>query len=47
MEFSEFNLKNVGESDINKALEKIFESFNSNKTNEYPIEIELEEISYD
>ena len=47
MEFSEFNLKNVSETDINKNLEKIFETFNSSKTNEYPIEIELEEISYD
>lgn len=46
IEFSEFNLKNIDETEINEELEKIFETLNSSKTNEYPIEIELEEVSY-
>lgn len=44
IDFAEFNLKNV--EDIEKELKEIFEVFNSNESNEYPIEIELEKITY-
>ena len=45
IDFSEFNLKNV--DNIDEELHKIFETFNSNNSNEYPIDIELENIEYD
>lgn len=45
LEFSEFNLKNV--ENIKEELMKIFSTFNSNETNEYPLDIELEDIEYD
>lgn len=45
LEFSEFNLKNV--ENIKDELMKIFGTFNSNETNEYPLDIELENIEYD
>lgn len=47
MDFGEFNLKNVEDTNIKDELTKIFEVFNSSKTNQYPIEIELEDITYD
>lgn len=46
IEFGEFNLKNVDDTKIKDELVKIFETFNSSKTNQYPIEIELEDIEY-
>jgi hypothetical protein len=46
IEFGEFNLKNVDDTKIKDELTKIFETFNSSKTNQYPIEIELEDIEY-
>jgi hypothetical protein len=46
IEFGEFNLKNIEDSNIKDELTKIFEVFNSSKTNQYPIEIELEDIEY-
>lgn len=44
--FEEFNLSNVNDSDIKEQLTEIFESLNSNKTNVYPIDIELDSVSY-
>ena len=45
LDFSEFNLKNV--DNVGEELRKIFETFNSGETTNYPLEIELEDIQYD
>ncbi len=45
LDFSEFNLKNV--DNVREELRKIFETFNSGKTTNYPLQIELEDIQYD
>lgn len=44
LDFSEFNLKNV--DNIEEELRKIFETFNSGETTDYPLQIELEDIKY-
>lgn len=44
LDFSEFNLKNV--DNIEEELRKIFETFNSGETTNYPLQIELEDIKY-
>ena len=45
LDFSEFNLKNV--DNVGEELRKIFETFNSGETTNYPLQIELEDIQYD
>ena len=45
IDFSEFNLKNV--DNVEEELRKIFETFNSGETTNYPLQIELEDIQYD
>lgn len=45
LDFSEFNLKNV--DNVEEELRKIFETFNSGETTNYPLQIELEDIQYD
>lgn len=45
LDFSEFNLKNV--DNVEEELRKIFETFNSGETTDYPLQIELEDIQYD
>ena len=45
LDFSEFNLKNV--DNVGEELRKIFETFNSGETTNYPLQIELEDIKYD
>ena len=44
LDFSEFNLKNV--DNIEEGLRKIFETFNSGETTDYPLQIELADIQY-
>lgn len=46
VEFSEFNLKNIDESNLKQEIEDIFKSFESNAENRYPIEIKFESVEF-